>query len=187
MPLTGGIARWFPDKERGLSQGTLGGVGGALGEGAAYALLPILSIYFASGWRQGMHMIAAAIAVMGVLALVLLRSAPSNQSATSRNPFDWRLLSDPQLWCYAFMWSGFVIGIRIAQIWIAVYAADVYISAQVMTVNQVVVRGGVLVLLAFSLVGRAAGCPVAGRLSDRLGKSGASTTSVILGLVVLTA
>ena len=53
MPLTGGIARWFPDKERGLSQGTLGGVGGALGEGAAYALLPILSVYFASGWRRG--------------------------------------------------------------------------------------------------------------------------------------
>ena len=33
VPLTGGIARWFPERERGLSQGTLGGVGGALGEG----------------------------------------------------------------------------------------------------------------------------------------------------------
>ena len=52
VPLAGGIVKWFPISERGLSTGTLGGVGGALGEGAAYALLPILSIYFASGWRQ---------------------------------------------------------------------------------------------------------------------------------------
>ena len=133
VPLTGGIARWFPSSERGLSTGTLGGVGGAFGEGAAYALLPILSIYFASGWRQGMHMIAAAIAVMGVLALLLLRSAPSVEAATTRKPFEWRLLGDPEVWCYAFLWSGFVIGIRIAQMWIAVYAADVYISGQGMS------------------------------------------------------
>jgi MFS family permease len=185
MPLTGGIARWFPDKERGLSQGTLGGVGGALGEGAAYALLPILSVYFASGWRQGMHMLAAAIAVLGVLAFVLFRSAPSDQVATTRKPFDWRLLRDLEMWCYAFLWSGFVIGIRIAQIWIAVYAADLYISNQGLPLNQAVVRGGVLTLLAFSLVGRAAGCPLAGKMSDVLARRGVSRTTVIIGWLVL--
>jgi len=185
MPLTGGIARWFPDKERGLSQGTLGGVGGALGEGAAYALLPILSVYFASGWRQGMHMLAAAIAVLGVLALVLFRSAPSDQAATTRKPFDWRLLRDLEMWCYAFLWSGFVIGIRIAQIWIAVYAADLYISNQGLPLNQAVVRGGLLALLAFSLLGRAAGCPLAGKMSDILARRGVSRTTVIIGWLVL--
>jgi len=184
VPLTGGIARWFPTHERGLSQGTLGGVGGALGEGAAYALLPILSIYFASGWRQGMHMLAAAIALMGVLTLLWFRSAPSGMVAKSRDSFDWSALRDVQVWCYAFMWSGFVIGIRIAQIWIAVYAADVYISAYGMTVNQAVVRGGVLALLAFSLVGRAAGCPLAGRMSDVLVRRGLSRTAVIIGWLV---
>jgi MFS family permease len=185
MPLTGGVARWFPDKERGLSQGTLGGVGGAVGEGAAYALLPILSVYFASGWRQGMHILAAAIAVLGVLALVLFRSAPSDQAATTRKPFDWRLLRDLELWCYAFLWSGFVIGIRIAQIWIAVYAADLYISNQGLPLNQAVVRGGLLALLAFSLLGRAAGCPLAGKMSDVLARRGVSRTTVIIGWLVL--
>jgi MFS transporter, OPA family, sugar phosphate sensor protein UhpC len=185
VPLTGSIARWFPARERGVSQGTLGGVGGAIGEGTAYALLPILSVYFASGWREGMHLIAAAIAVMGVLALILLRSAPSDQAATSRNPFDPRMLTDPQVWCYAFIWSGFVIGIRIAQIWIAVYAADVYIGTQGLSVTQAVVRGGVLALLAFSLVGRAAGCPLAGRASDVLVRRGLSRTAVIIGWLVL--
>ncbi len=185
VPLTGGIARWFPERDRGLIQGTLGGVGGALGEGAAYALLPILSIYFASGWRQGMHMIAAAIGVIGLMALLLLRSSPSGHSATTRKPFDWRLLGDLQVWCYAFLWSGFVIGIRIAQIWIAVYAADVYISGQGLSLNEAVVSGGLLALFAYSLVGRAAGCPLAGRMSDVLARRGVSRTVVLIGWLVL--
>jgi MFS family permease len=185
VPLTGGIARWFPDRERGLSQGTLGGVGGAFGEGAAYVLLPVLSIYFASGWRQGMHMIAAAIALMGMLCLLLFRSAPSHQIATTRKPFDWSMLHDLQLWCYAFLWSGFVIGIRICQIWIAVYAADVYIAGRGMPLNEAVVRGGVLALLAYSLLGRAGGCTLAGRLSDILARRGISRAAVIIGWLVL--
>ena len=184
VPLTGGIARWFSTSERGLSQGTAGGVGGALGEGAAYALLPILSVYFASGWRQGMHMIAAAIALIGVLCLVLFRSAPPGAAATTRQPFEWRLLGDLQLWCYAFLWSGFVIGIRITQIWIAVYAADIYLSGG-RPLNEAVVAGGVLALVAYSLVGRAAGCPLAGRLSDFCVRRGISRTAVLIGWLVL--
>jgi MFS family permease len=184
VPLTGGIARWFPQKERGLSQGTLGGVGGAVGEGAAYALLPILSIYFASGWRQGMQMIAAIIAVMGVLTLALFRSAPGSRLATVRKPFDVKLLGDPEVWCYSFIWSGFVVGIRIAQIWIAVYAADLYISNG-LTLNQAVVRGGVLALLGFSLTGRAIGCPLAGRMTDTLLKRGVSRATVLIGWMLL--
>lgn len=185
VPLTGGIARWFPDRERGFSQGTLGGVGGAVGEGAAYVLLPVLSIYFASGWRQGMHMIAAAIAVIGVVCLLLFRSAPSSQLATTRKPFDWTVLRDLQLWCYAFLWSGFVVGIRLTQIWIAVYAAEVYIAERGLSVNEAVVRGGLLALLAYSLLGRAVGCPLAGRMSDMLVRRGVSRTAVLIGWLVV--
>jgi MFS family permease len=185
VPLTGGIARWFPERERGLSQGTLGGVGGAFGEGAAYALLPILSIYFASGWREGMHMIAAGIAVVGVMALLLLRSSPTPVSAKTRQPFEWRLLGDPEVLCYAFLWSGFVIGIRIAQTWIAVYAADVYISGQGMALNQAVVTAGLLALFAYTLAGRAIGCPLAGRMSDLLARRGISRTLVIMAWLVI--
>lgn len=52
VSVSGGVARWFPPHERGFSQSAFGGVGGALGEGAAYFLLPVLAISFASGWRQ---------------------------------------------------------------------------------------------------------------------------------------
>ena len=179
VPLTGAIARWFRDSERSFSQGTLGGVGGALGEGMAFFLLPVLAIYFASGWRQGMNMIAAAIAVMGVLCLVFLRSAPAGRAATTRKPFDWSMLRDAQLWCFAFLYSGFVVGIRLSQAWIAVYAADVYISGRGMSLNDAVVAGGLLALLAYSLTGRAVGVPLAGKMSDMLASRGISRTAVL--------
>jgi MFS family permease len=120
-----------------------------------------------------------------VLTLLLFRSAPSNQVAAVRRPFEWKLLADVEVWCFAFLWSGFVVGIRIAQIWIAVYAADLYISTQGLALNQAVVRGGVLALLAFSLVGRAIGCPLAGRLSDMLVKRGVSRPAVLIGWLLL--
>jgi MFS transporter, OPA family, sugar phosphate sensor protein UhpC len=185
VPTAGMIARWFRDSERSFSQGTLGGVGGALGEGMAFFLLPVLAIYFASGWREGMNMIALAIAVMGVLCLAFLKSAPSGEVATTRKPFDWSMLGDVQLWCYAFLYSAFVVGIRLTQAWIAVYAADVYIFERGMSLNDAVVAGGLLALLAYSLTGRAIGCPLAGKMSDALAARGISRTAVLfLWLIV---
>src|SRR6266850_2600692 len=153
VALTGNIARWFPSEDRGFGQATLGGVGGALGEGMAYYLLPVLSVYFASGWRQGMNMTAAVIALAGVVCIAFLRSAPAGQKATTRRPFEPGLLRDPQLWCYAFIYTGFVIGIRGTQTWMAVYAADVYISKYGTALNQAVVAGGLLAFVAYSLIG----------------------------------
>lgn len=184
-PLTGAIARWFPDRERSFSQGTLGGVGGALGEGMAYFLLPVLAIYFASGWRQGTNMVAGVIAIMGVLCLLFLKSAPSGHPATTRTPFDWTLLRDLQLWSYALLYSGFVVGIRGTQTWIAIYAADVYIGAHGMAVNQAVVSGGLLALVAYSLLGRAVGCSLAGKMSDMLARRGVPRTAVLVGWLLL--
>jgi sugar phosphate permease len=184
VPLTGGIARWFPNRERSLSQATLGGVGGALGEGMAFFLLPVLSIYFASGWRQGMVFIAAAIALLGVISIAAFRSAPAGQRATTAKPFDRSLLRDPQLWCYALLYSAFVIGIRETQTWMAVYAADVYIGKYGVALNQAVVQGGLLALFAYSLVGRVVGCPLAGQMSDVLARRGVSRTAVLIGWCV---
>jgi MFS family permease len=185
VALTGSIARWFPPEERGFSQATLGGVGGAFGEGAAYFLLPVLSIYFASGWRQGMDMIAVMIAGVGVLCLFFLQSAPTGQPATTRRPFDWKLLGDMQLWCYAFLYSGFIVGIRTTQTWMAVYAADVYISRYGLAVNQAVVAGGLLALIAYSLIGRAIGCPLAGKMSDVFARQGIPRTVVLIGWLIV--
>ncbi len=185
VPLTGAIARWFRDSERSFSQGTLGGVGGALGEGTAFFLLPVVAVYFASGWRNGMNMIAAALAVMGVLCLVLLRSAPSGEAGTTKKPFDWSMFGDVQLWCYAFLYSGFVIGIRLSQAWVGVYAADVYITEGGLSLNEAVVAGGLLAVLAYSLTGRALGCPLAGKMSDVLAKRGVSRTTVLFGWLLV--
>ena len=181
VPLTGTIARWFPGTQRGVSQATLGGVGGSLGEGMAYFLLPVLSVYFASGWRQGMSIVAAVVGVMGLLCVLLLRSAPANARATTRKPFEWAMLQDVQLWLYALLYSGFVVGIRGTQTWMAVYATDVYISRYGMALNQAVVAGGVLAVLAYSLVGRGLGCPLAGRISDVLARRGFSRSAVLIG------
>jgi len=185
VPLTGGIARWFPEKERSLSQATLGGVGGALGEGMAVFLLPVLSIYFASGWRQGMVFIAAAIALMGVISITAFRSAPAGQRATIARPFERSLLKDPQMWCYALLYSSFVVGIRLTQTWMAVYAADVYIGKYGLALNQAVVQGGLLALFGYSLVGRVIGCPLAGKMSDVLARRGVSRTTVLIGWVIV--
>lgn len=185
VPLTGAIARWFPERERSFSQGTLGGVGGTLGEAAAYFLLPVLAIYFASGWRQGTNMIAGAIGAIAILCVVFLKSAPSGQQATTRKPFDWALLRDPQLWCYALLYSGFVVGIRGTQTWIAVYVADVNIAEYGMSLNQAVVYGGFFALVAYSVLGRAVGCPLAGKLTDILARRGISRTAVLMGWLAL--
>ena len=153
VPLTGAIARWFPERERGFSQGTLGGVGGTLGEAAAYFLLPVLAIYFASGWRQGTNMIAGAIGVIAIVCVVFLKSAPSANKRRRESRSTGRCSGIRSWWCYAFLYSGFIVGIRGTQTWIAVYVADVSIDAYGTSVNQAVVYGGFFALVAYSVWG----------------------------------
>jgi MFS family permease len=179
VAMTGGVARWFPRTERGLSQTALGGVGGALGESVAFFVLPAMSIYIASGWRQATNMVAAALAVIGILCLIFLRSAPPNSPATTRKPFDAALLADPQLWAYTLLFSAFIMAIRIVQPWIAVYAADLYIERG-LDVKAAVLSGGLLAVVTYSLLGRGVGCPLAGRLSDLAVKAGISRTTVVM-------
>src|SRR5262245_16483519 len=137
VAMTGGVARWFPHRERAMSQTALGGVGGGLGESTAFFLLPAMSIYLASGWRQATDMVAIGLAVIGVLCAIALRSAPPNRPATTTRPFEARLLADPQLWAYTFLYSAFIMAVRIVQPWIPVYAADLYL-ARGQTVNAAV-------------------------------------------------
>ena len=185
VSIAGGVARWFPPHERGFSQSAFGGMGGAIGEGAAYFLLPVLAIYFASGWRDATNMMAMAIAAMGVLCLIFLRSAPPGEAATTKKPFAWSLLGDPRLWCYTALFAGFMVGTRTAQAWISIYMADVYAAAHGYETNAAVVAGGVFATLAFSLAGRGLGLPAAGKLSDVLVARGISRTAVVIGWLVL--
>jgi len=49
----------------------------------------------------------------------------------------------------------------------------------------VVVGGGLLAVLAYSLTGRALGCPLAGKMSDLLAKRGVSRTTVLFGWLIV--
>jgi len=188
VAMTGGVARWFPRRERGLSQTALGGVGGALGESTAFFLLPAMSIYIASGWRQATDMVAVALAVIAVLCAIFLRSAPPNRPATTNKPFEAALLADPQLWAYTFLYSAFIMAVRIVQPWIAVYATDLYLERGV-DMNGAVLGGGLLAVIAYSLLGRGLGCPLAGRASDAALRAGIARTTVatfwLLAAIVL--
>ena len=185
VSVAGGVARWFPAGERGLSQTVFGGMGGALGEGAAYFLLPVLAITFASGWRQATDTVAIAIAIVGVLCLLFLRSAPPGHSSQTRAPFQWHMLGDPRLWCFTALFSGFIIGTRLSQAWISIYLGDVYAAAHGYETNAAVVAGGFFATVAFSFVGRGLGLPVAGKLSDALVGRGISRAAVAIGWLVL--
>ena len=63
--------------------------------------------------------------------------------------------------------------------WTAIYATDVYITAHGYDLNAAVVAGGVLVTLAYSLLGRGIGVPAAGRLSDALVKRGVPRMTLV--------
>jgi MFS family permease len=184
VAMTGGVARWFPQSESGLSQTALGGVGGGLGESTAFFLLPAMSIYIASGWRQATVMVAAALAAIGLLCAIFLRSSPPNRPATIRKPFDAALLRDPRLWSYTFLYTGFIMAVRIVQPWIAVYAADVFVEHGLAT-RSAVLRGGLLAVVTYSLLGRGIGCPLAGRAADAALAFGVRRTTVAIGWLVL--
>ncbi len=186
VAMTGGMARWFPPGERGFSQSTFGGVGGALGEAAAFFLLPIVSIYLASGWRRGTHILALGLAAMALMCWIFLRSDPDPRRVEVKKPFDWRLLADPRLWCFTLLFSGFIVGVRNAQAWTAVYVTDVYLATRGFDVNTAVVAGGVLVTIAYSLFGRGLGVPLSGRVADALFKRGWPRMVPVIASLVLT-
>ena len=169
VAVAGALARWFPPHERGLSQGMLGGLGGALGESTAFFLLPVLSIYFASGWRNATSMMAVAIAAIGIVSLAFLRSAPPRTQATIQHPFTRDMLPDALLWCYASLFCAQVIAMRTAQAWIALYCTDVYITAYGYDVNGAAVAGGFLAMVVYSLLGRGVGVTALGLALRRAG------------------
>jgi MFS family permease len=184
VAMAGALSRWFTPKERGFSQGVFAAVGATLGEGSAYLILPYLAIHVASGWRPSTGILAAIIAVIGVLCVAFLRSAPPGQQATQRKPLDWATLKDLQLWSFILVYSGSIIAIRILPPWLPIYAADIYISRG-LPVNQAVIAAGVLTTLY--LAGRLVGVPLCGFVSDRLVTLGISRNALAIGFLLLTA
>ena len=65
------------------------------------------------------------------------------------------------------------------------YLADVYASSYGYDTNAAVVTTGIFATVAYSLLGRGIGVPVAGKLSDMLVQKGVSRTIVVIGWLVL--
>jgi MFS family permease len=122
---------------------------------------------------------------MAIICLVFLRSAPPAQQATTRKPFPLALLTDLRLWCYAVVYMGFLIGVRNAQAWTAIYVTDVYMMAHGMELNAAVVAGGILATVAYSLLGRGIGVPAAGWLSDVLVTRGISRMTLVFAWLLV--
>jgi MFS family permease len=182
--MAGALSRWFSPKERGFAQGVFAAGGATMGEGTASLILPYLAVYVASGWRPSTEIVAAIIAVIGVLCFAFLRSAPPGQAATLRRPLDWATIKDLQLWSFILVYSGSIIAIRILPPWLQLYATDIYISRG-MPVKQAAIAGGVLTTVY--LAGRLVGVPICGFVSDRLSARGVSRNSLAIGFLLLTA
>ncbi len=181
--MAGGLSRWFTPKERGFTQSLYAGVGGAGGELTANIVLPVIIVYAGSSWRGATQLMAALIGAVGLACVLFLRSAPPGQQATERRPFEWHMLKDPRLWCFTALYSGLIIALRIMPPWLPVFAADIYISRG-KSLNDAVVAGGLLT--TFYLVGRVAGVPAAGFLSDRLIGRGVSRKAMATIFLLLT-
>jgi MFS family permease len=182
--MAGALARWFSPNERGLCQSAFAGIGGTAGEGTASVFLPYLALRVTSGWRQSTEIVAASIALIAIACIIFLRSAPPDQQATERKPFEWTLIKDVRLWAYILVYSGSIISLRILPPWLPIYAADIYISRG-MPVQQAMLAGSSL-FIAY-LLGRLVGGPLMGFASDRLLARGISRTSLAIGFLLLSA
>jgi len=186
VALAGGIARWFPARERGMSQSALVGVGGALGGATGFFVLPLLSIYFVS-WRYGASIVAAVFGVMGVLCLIFLRSSPDSTRFVARKPFTLGMVADSRLWSYTLLHSACMVGIRISQAWLVLYATDVYIATRGFSLNAAVVAAGLLTTIGYWLAGQGLCVAILGRISDALLKRGKSRTTLAIASLAITA
>ncbi|HEY2381370.1 MAG TPA: MFS transporter [Terriglobia bacterium] len=182
--MAGALSRWFSPKERGFAQGVFAAGGATAGEGTANLIVPYLSIQITAGWRPATGILAGIIAVIGVLCIVFLRSAPPGQQPAQKRPLDWPTMKDLRLWSFILVYSGSIIAIRILPPWLPIYAADIYISRG-LPVNRAVIAASLLTTLY--LAGRLVGVPICSFVSDRLSGRGISRNSLAIGFLLLTA
>lgn len=192
VPIASLLARWFDTRERGLANGAYYGLGGGLGEGAAFVLLPVLQIYVLkesglplAGWRGAIDFIAVLIGVVGLLCLALLRSAPP-KAIDDPHPLDaavtaparaqTSLYRDPALWLLGVYFAAGIIALRLIPGWLTIYAADVYRVQWGYAPDAAVLAGGTIGM--WYVLGHVGGSPAVGRLSDRLLALGVSRVAI---------
>ena len=213
VPIASLLAQWFQPRERGLANGIYYGLGGGLGEGAAFLLMPVIQIYLLqnsiipfSGWRAATMLMAVLLALVGFLCYWLLQSYPKGPSiedplttiGKSPPPDHTReegrstrftsTLRDPVLWLLGGYFAAGIIALRLVPAWMVIFASDVSIYEWGYERDTAVMIGG-LIGTAYT-IGHIAGSPLIGRLSDRLltigvNRMGISTTGIGIGGVAI--
>ena len=191
VPIASLLGQWFHTRERGLANGIYYGLGGGLGEGAAFLLMPMIQLYLLhdslfpfSGWRAATMLMAVLMAVVGLLCFWLLQSYPrvpptehpltalgktpspvyvSEQGSSTRFT---STLGDPVLWLVGGYFAAGVIALRLVPGWLVIFASDVSLYEWGYERDTAVIIGGVLG--TFYTIGHIVGSPMVGRLSDGL-------------------
>jgi len=88
------------------------------------------------------------------------------------------------VWSFTFVFTGSMIALRLVPTWLPIYAADVFIAREGLSVESAAAAGGVIGLVY--VLGRSFGTPVAGKVSDILIRYGISRLTVSLGALMMT-
>ena len=191
VPIASLLAQWFQTQERGLANGVYYGLGGGLGEGAAFLLMPMIQLYLLqdsmlpiSGWRAATLLMAILLALVGLLCFFLLQSYPkepnvkSTQTAIGTQPSSHPTkeprssstqpvtLGDPVLWMLGGYFATGIIALRLVPGWLVIFATEVSLYEWNYDRDTAVMTGG-LIGTCYTL-GHIVGSPLVGRLSDGL-------------------
>ncbi len=189
VPIASLLAQWFSAQERGLANGVYYGLGGGVGQGTAFFLMPFLTVYVLndsvfpiSGWRGALVVVALILGILGVICLLFLRSYPSGLNSSlslgavqpilrinqpeKESVSSFQAFYDPTFWLLGALFSASLIALRLVPAWISLYASDIFFVGWNYGRDAAVVAGGVIGVLY--TIGHIFGSPLLGKLSDWL-------------------
>ena len=202
VPAVSLLAKWFPAQQRGMANNIFNGFGGGFGEILMFILVPFIALVSGAGffglatWRLSTVLTAVTMIIVAVIAVIFLRSDPSDMGLPSiqeqeegtkedenYKQFCRNILKDPALWGLGITWSGYIISTRLVLGWLATYAAAYYVHVEKMNKGEAMVAGGAIATMY--VVGRYIGSPISGIVCDYLlKKRGVPRTFVLfIGLV----
>ena len=203
VPITAVIMKWFSSKERGLAMNMITGVGGGVGEGISFMLIPAIALmvtklpFFSNlpGWRGSTIVMGLLVILIAIASYFMVRSNRTemglpelpdvSKKKSSYSEGVKAVLKDPTFWLLSIVWCGYIISSRLIIGWIALYAAEYYINVQSMTKELAMVAGGTIATTV--VIGRTLSAPIVGKISDYLRKQHNIPRSLILmaGLFLL--
>jgi sugar phosphate permease len=185
VPIASLLGQWFSSQERGMANGVYYGLGGGLGEGTAFLVLPLLYIYFLqdtgsllSGWRGATLVMSLGLILIGMLCWALIQSYPtptpiqipsSPPTPLSSTPQIHhtdhpRWFQDPVLWMLGGYFAAGIIALRLVPGWITIFASDLYHHNFGYETHEAIVAGGTIGIIY--TIGHIVGSPLLGKLSD---------------------